>query len=496
MNYYYDFLVIGSGIAGLNFAISASKYGKVAIITKKELMESNSNYAQGGIAAVIDSKDTFYKHIEDTLKAGCYINDKKAVKVMVKEAPTQIKKLIEYGVGFNRINGKLALTKEGGHSARRIAYVKDATGKEIERALLYNIRNNKNIQTFESRIAVDLIIKNKKCLGAIILDNEQKKINIFYSKATIMATGGCGQVFERNCNPKIATGDGLAMCYRAQAKVKDLEFVQFHPTALAKKGKPTFLISETVRGEGAILKNYYQEAFMENYHPLKELAPRDIVSRAIFSELKKGPVYLDIRHRGTAFIKKRFPYIYNELWWFGILMDRDLIPVAPAAHYICGGINTNIHGETNITGLYAFGEAARTGVHGANRLASNSLLECMVFSSRALVSARQYIHSISNSQYPIFKHSLKINKKINPQIKLLKKQIQVLMWENVGIVRSINKMSKTLAKLENIAKKSEKIYNKGVNMNIIELKNINQVAILITKAALKRKKSIGAHYLN
>lgn len=495
MKYQFDFLVIGSGIAGLNFALHAAKYGTVAIVTKKELMESNTNYAQGGIAAVLNKKDSFKKHIEDTLKAGCYLNDKKALTIMVKQAPAQIKELINFGVGFNREHGTLALTKEGGHSARRIVHAKDATGREIERALLFHIRKNKNISTFESHVAVDLLIKNHVCHGAIILDNENKKIDYFNTKVTIIATGGSGQVYQRNCNPKIATGDGVAMAYRAGALIKDMEFIQFHPTALAKKNKPIFLLSETIRGEGGVLKNFRGEMFMKKYHSAKELAPRDIVSRAIWQELKKGPVYLDIRQRGSAYIKKRFPYIYNELWWFGVLMDKDLIPVAPAAHYMCGGVATNINGETSIPGLYAFGEVARTGVHGANRLASNSLLECLVFSSRALKSAKKFIRK--NYQLPTtnYQLNLKINKKINPQINILKKRIQKLMWENVGIIRQEQKMRETLKKLQNIAEKIEKIYNKGINKNISELRNICQVAELITIAAIARKKSIGAHFL-
>jgi len=493
MKYNFDFLVIGSGIAGLNFALAAAKFGTVAIVTKKELMESNTNYAQGGIAAVLDKKDSYQKHIQDTLKAGGYANDKKAVAIMVHEAPKQIQALIKLGVGFNRINGSLALTQEGGHSAHRIAFAKDATGKEIERALLFNIRKNNNIKTFESHLALDLIIKNNRCYGAKIFSHQ--KIDFFYSQVTIIATGGSGQVYSRNCNPKIATGDGVAMAYLAGAKIRDMEFIQFHPTALNKKGKPTFLISETVRGEGGLLKNKKSNAFMDKYHTLKDLAPRDIVSRAIVSEMKHGPIYLDIRHRGSAFIKKRFPYIYNELWWCGIKMDKEMIPIAPAAHYQCGGINTNINGETNVSGLYAFGEVARTGVHGANRLASNSLLECMVFSARALKSARKYIHAVETiheSSLP----NIKINKKIDPRIKILKKQIQNIMWENVGIIRERQKMLRALKQLRIIAKTVKKIYNKGVNVNIIELRNLQIIAVLITQAALARKKSIGCHYLN
>ncbi|PIZ95103.1 MAG: L-aspartate oxidase [Candidatus Magasanikbacteria bacterium CG_4_10_14_0_2_um_filter_37_12] len=498
-NFQSDFLVIGSGIAGLNFALQVSKYGTVAIVTKKELMESNSNYAQGGIAAVLDKHDSFKSHIKDTLTTGCFINDKKAVEVLVKNAPKQIEHLINVGVGFSRENGKLCLTKEGGHSERRIAYVNDATGKEIERALLHQIRHHKNISTFESHIAFDLLIKNKKCIGALVFDTEKNEILQFSAKATIIATGGAGQVYSRNCNPKIATGDGVAMAASIGAKIRDMEFIQFHPTALALKNKPAFLISETVRGEDGILKNKNGKEFMDKYHKLHNLAPRDIVSRAIFAEMKKNQtnhVFLDIRHKGSAYIKKRFPYIFEKLWWFGIKMDKNMIPVAPAVHYICGGIHTDTNGETNIPGLYAFGEVAHTGVHGANRLASNSLLECLVFSDRAIRSVAKYIEN--ELQLPTYTpHTHKVVKPttvIFNQIKNKKRSIQKMMWNNVGIVREEKKMKKTLKKLLNLEIEIEKIFNKGISAPIIELRNINRVAILITKAALERKESIGCHY--
>lgn len=504
----YDFLVIGSGIAGLNFALQVAKHGTVAIVTKKELMESNSNYAQGGIAAVIDKFDSFEKHIEDTLKAGCFINDKKAVEVLVKNAPKQIQRLIKIGVGFSREHNELSLTKEGGHSHRRIAYAHDTTGKEIERALLHAVRNNPNISTFESHIAFELVMQNNICKGAYVYDEENRNTEFFLSKATIIATGGVGQVYKRNSNPKIATGDGIAMAARAGAQIRDMEFIQFHPTALDKKNKPALLISETVRGEGGILVNSSGEKFMSKYHALKDLAPRDIVARAILEESKKGQfypehsrrnpeysrrVYLDIRHKGSTYIKKRFPYLYNQLWWYGIKMDKDLIPISPAAHFVCGGIHTDTYGQTTIQGLFAFGEAAHTGVHGANRLASNSLLECMVFSDRASKKASAYIKK-NNYQLPIPK-TQNLTIKTSQKISVLKKKIQILMWENVGIVREEKKLIKILIKLEKMQKDIEQKYKKGVNRQILELRNLITIAILITKAALNRKKSIGTHYI-
>jgi L-aspartate oxidase len=487
----YDFLVIGSGIAGLNFAIEAAKHGKVAIVTKKELMESNSNYAQGGIAAVLDKYDSFDKHIKDTLKAGCDLNNKKAVEIMIKQAPKAIKRLIKLGVGFSKTKEDLSLTKEGGHSARRIAHAHDATGKEIERALIHQVRHNDNISIFESHLAFELITNDNQCHGALVLDTEDNKILTFNSKATILATGGSGQVYLRNSNPKIATGDGIAMAYEAGAEIQDMEFFQFHPTALDKKNKPAFLISEALRGESAILRNSKKQKFMNKYHKLADLAPRDIVARAIYNESKDGQVYLDIRHKGAKYIKERFPYIYDQLWWYDIKMDKDLIPVSPAAHFLCGGVHTDLQGRTNIPGLFAFGEVAHTGVHGANRLASNSLLECMVFSSRAVNSAKNYVRKLQVTSYKL----QKIPKTNKPKTNTYKKEIQKKMWENVGIIREPKKLESTFEKLVRIERKIHDVYNKGINREIIELKNLCITAILITKAALEREKSVGTHYI-
>ncbi|PIT87153.1 MAG: L-aspartate oxidase [Candidatus Magasanikbacteria bacterium CG10_big_fil_rev_8_21_14_0_10_40_10] len=490
----YDCVVIGSGIAGLGFALQASKKFKIAIITKKELMESNSNYAQGGIAAVLDRQDSFAKHIQDTLEAGCYLNNKTAVRTMVEQAPQAITWLIELGAGFNRENTKIALTKEGGHSARRIAHAKDATGKEIERALIFNVRRNKNIDCFESHIAIDLLVKDGACYGVVILNDEKKQVEFFKAKSIVLATGGLGQVYERNCNPKIATGDGFAIANRVGARLKHMEFVQFHPTALFKKGQPAFLLSETLRGEGAILVDKNGRAFMKKYHPQADLAPRDIVSRAVFEELKKGPVYLDARSLGAKFIKIRFPYIYDKLWWYGFKMDKDLIPIAPAAHYACGGVQTDLNGRTNIKNLYVVGETAHTGVHGGNRLASNSLLECVVFSRRA---AKAVIREKQiRSKTPAFSWRVfKVIKNNNHQVAKLKRQVRELMWQNVGIVRQEKNIDKTLSDLKKIERQITKIFNQGVNRGIIELRNLVQTALLITQSAKDRKISACAHYL-
>lgn len=500
----YDFLVIGSGIAGLNFALQASKHGTVAIVTKKELMESNSNYAQGGIAAVLDKYDSFDSHIEDTLKAGCYLNNKKAVELMIKQAPKEIKHLINLGVGFSKQQDKLCLSKEGGHSAKRIAHSHDTTGKEIERALIHQVRHSKNIEIFESHLSFKLLKKNNNCIGSLVLDTEKNEVITFSAKATILATGGAGQVYLRNSNPKIATGDGITMAHEAGAKIRDMEFIQFHPTALDIKDKPALLISETVRGEGGILVNSKEEKFMKKYHKLADLAPRDIVSRAIFEELKNGDVFLDTRHKDSSFIKKRFPYLYESLWWYGIKMDKDLIPIAPAAHFVCGGVHTNLKGETNIPGLFAFGEVAHTGVHGANRLASNSLLECMVFSGQAVNSTKDYVRKHKDTRNKKYPQGIPLRGQTNynfqitnkKQITNSKNKIQKLMWDNVGIIRDQKNLKQTLDKLNKYYTQIEKIYNKGINKETIELRSLCLNAILITQAALERKESVGCHYID
>jgi L-aspartate oxidase len=481
-----DFIVIGSGISGLNFALNASKKGRVLVITKKEIIESTTNYAQGGVAAVLSHIDNFNKHIKDTLKAGVFHNNKKAVELMVKNGPEQIKQLLKIGVNFDFNNDKLSLAKEGGHSEKRIAHVKDRTGHSIEKALIKKVRSNPNINIIENCFAIDLLVKNNACHGVRVLHNNTIK-NLF-SSAVILATGGAGQVYKNTTNPKISTGDGIAMAKRAGAKLKDTEFVQFHPTALNLKGKKKFLLSEALRGEGAYLRNSNRNRFMHKYHKNKELAPRDIVSRAIYNEEKNGPVYLDITHKDAGFIKERFSYIYKNLKKYGLDLTKDLIPVSPAAHYLCGGIKVNLSGETTINYLFAFGEVACTGVHGANRLASNSLLEAIVFSARIAKS----LNKTNNLNHPKFKIESKKPKK-RPNYIYIRKKIKKIMWKKAGIVRNKADLKEAYDMLNKI-KNNFEYSNKDIYA--LETRNMLETALQITKAAKKRKKSLGCHYVS
>jgi len=481
----YDFIIVGSGISGLNFALNIANKGRVLVVTKKKIIDSSTNYAQGGIAAVLDKLDNFNKHIKDTFVAGSYHNNKKAVNFMIKKGPKLIDRLLNLGVKFSNEQNKLQLAKEGGHSMRRIAHVGDRTGHSIEKVLISNVQKNKNITIWENTFAIDLLVKNSTCYGLQILRNGEVK-NLF-SSAVILATGGLGQVYKHTSNPSISTGDGIAIATRAGAKTEDMEFVQFHPTVLNLPQKKRFLLSEALRGEGAVLKNYQGKRFMKKYDKREELAPRDIVSRAIFKELKKGPVYLDISHKPVSRIRKRFPYITKELKKRGLDLTKQKIPISPAMHYMCGGIKVNLHGQSNIKNLYAFGEVACTGVHGANRLASNSLLEAIVFSNQIIKSVE--VKKIST--VPKFK-KFKPKKCKCPSSKYVKSVVKKVMWDNVGIVRNVDDLKKTLEKLKKL---DEKYKVQILNQTDFETRNIIQTALLITKAALKRKKSLGCHFI-
>jgi len=467
----FDFIVIGSGISGLNFSLSASKKGKVLIVTKKKIIEAATNYAQGGIAAVLDKLDNFQKHITDTLKAGAYHNNKRAVEYMVKNGPKEIQKLQNIGVNFAE-----DLAKEGGHSHRRIAFVGDRTGHSIEKSLIKAVQSNPNIEIWENTFAIDLLVKSEACYGISIL--QKGRIENIFASAVILATGGLGQIYKHTTNPKISTGDGIAMAHRAGAKMRDLEFIQFHPTALNAPRKNKFLLSEALRGEGAKLLNHKGKRFID------ELKPRDIVARAIYEESKKGAVYLDISHKPAKEIKKRFPHIYKELKKRGFDLTRQKIPISPAAHYACGGVKVNLKGQTSIRNLYAFGEVACTGVHGANRLASNSLLEAVVFSE--VISAN--IKKLHTSKAPKFTQIQKFAQTSNH--KYLRQKIKKIMWEKVGIVRSPSQLKAALNQLESIK------FTPSRKIPYLETKNMLQTAILVTKAAIKRKKSLGCHFIS
>lgn len=474
-----NFLVIGSGISGLNFALHAAKKGAVTIITKKKLIDSSTNFAQGGIAAVLDKTDNPQKLIEDTLKAGAYHNNKKAVEFMVRNSADAIYRLVDLGVAFEKEKGKLLLTREGGHSQKRIAYVGDQTGKEIERILVKRVREHPNITILEDAFALDLITKRKNCYGCTIIHHD--KIKHIFADQTILATGGIGQLFAHTTNPPIATGDGIAMAVRARCKTRDLEFIQFHPTALAKNTSPMFLLSEALRGEGAKLFNSRNKRFT------KELASRDIVARDIYKELKNGPVYLDITHKSREFLKKRFPQIYGELKRHKLDLAKDHIPVTPAAHYECGGVITDLNGKTRIKNLFAFGEVACTGVHGANRLASNSLLEALVFSNRIIE------HLSPQKKTDIEIHTPKLLRQNALSLKL-KEEIQTLMWQYAGIVRNRKLVKKeAIPKLKNICNQLKEI--PGTNHEIAETRNMAETGLLILKAIKKRRKSLGCHFV-
>ncbi|MFA6305776.1 MAG: L-aspartate oxidase [Candidatus Gracilibacteria bacterium] len=490
-----NFLVIGSGISGLNFALQAAKKGRVIIVTKKKLVDSNTNFAQGGIAAVLDQTDNFEKHIEDTLKAGAFHNNKKAVQFMVENSADAIYRLIDLGVEFEKENGKLRLTKEGGHCHRRIAFVGDYTGKEIERILVKRVKEHPNITILENAFAMRLItqkkfLQKKICIGAQII--RKNKIENIFADQTILSTGGMGQIFLHTTNPLIATGDGISMASQIGCTIKDMEFIQFHPTALNKNTFPKFLISETVRGEGAKLVNEKGERFMQNIHPLKDLAPRDIVAREIYKQQFTSQVFLDISHKSREYLKKRFPQIYEKLKKLKIDMAKDLIPVTPAAHYLCGGIETNLNGQTNVKNLFAFGEVAYTGVHGANRLASNSLLEALVFSNQVAknLNTNQKIKKIKIETPKL----LKKNSKETLQTEKLKQEIKNIMWDFAGIVRNRKKIKKeAIPQIEKIIKTLKKI--SGTNQQITETLNMAVTSLLILKAARKRRKSLGCHFV-
>jgi len=508
-----DFLVIGSGIAGLSFALKAAKHGKVLIVTKSNEDESNTKYAQGGVAVVVDKKeDSFEKHIQDTLIAGDGLCDKETVEIVVKEGPERINEIIKYGTNFDKTNkGVYDLAKEGGHSEFRVLHYKDITGYEIESTLLEQIHKEPNIEILTHYFAVDLITQHHlgefvdksstdiKCFGIYAFNNETRNVEKILAKVTVMASGGAGHIYSITTNPTIATGDGVAMVYRAKGKVRNMEFIQFHPTALYNPGEyPSFLISEAVRGFGGILKRINGEEFMGEYDERKSLAPRDIVARAIDAETKRSGedfVYLDIRHRSKKDILAHFPNIYAKCLDIGIDMTKDMIPVAPACHYMCGGVMVDHVGRSSILQLYACGECSSTGLHGANRLASNSLLEALVFAHRIYEDAiKNFNHNKIPENIPDWneKGVQLSNEDILVTHNL--REMQKVMNDYVGIVRSDFRLERAMRRLGLLYEETEDFYKKTkLSVKLCELRNLIQVSYIVIKSAMMRKESRGLH---
>ncbi|MCK4353303.1 L-aspartate oxidase [candidate division WOR-3 bacterium] len=494
-----DFLVIGSGIAGLTFTLKALPYGNVSIITKKESTEANTNYAQGGIAAVFSARDSLELHIRDTLQTGGGLSKEEPVRIMVEEGPGLVTELSKLGTEFNNKDGKFELGMEAGHSERRIVHAKDATGKEVENTLVETVKA-RGADLFENYLAIDLILKDSYCIGAWCLDVEKENIFPFFSKTTLIASGGVGEIYLHTTNPSIATGDGIAMAYRAGARIANLEFVQFHPTSFYGKkiGSRTLLLSEAIRGEGGLLKTQDGQTFMKKYDPRAELAPRDIVARAIDNELKeRGEDYvlLDVTHLSANLIKDKFPNVYEVCLSLGVDPLKEAIPVVPTAHYECGGILTDINGQTDINGLYAAGETTYVGVHGANRLASNSLLESIVFAKRAALSA---VKTLKNIQYPALDYAVETKRAQPLQENIIsdyRLKLKKIMWNCVGIVRSNKKLKEAKTKVLQYKKKIEKLYNTHFpTLPLVELRNMLTCASLIIECALWRKESRGLHF--
>ncbi len=513
MNRQVDFLIIGSGIAGLTFALKVAEYGKVLIITKANADESNTKYAQGGIAGVLQGPDSFEEHIKDTLSAGAGLCDEKVVRMVVTEGADRIKEIIEWGTRFDKNeSGSFDLAKEGGHSKHRVLHYKDATGNEIERALLAQIHAHPNISLYTHYFALDIITQHHlgeevkrsntdiQTFGAYALNLHTGEVETILSKITLVATGGAGQVYKSTTNPIIATGDGIAMVYRAKGIVKDMEFIQFHPTALYNPYEhPSFLITEAVRGMGGILKTKSGEEFMHKYDERKSLAPRDIVARAIDNEMKihgDDFVYLDCRHIDHEQFKAHFPTIYSKCLSLQIDPFSAVIPVVPAAHYVCGGIVVDMEGRSSIKNLYAAGECSCTGLHGGNRLASNSLLEALVYSHRAATNA---INSLEKIEWQKNVPDWDSEGTVQPNELILitsnLRELQNVMSNYVGIVRSDQRLKRAMDRLRIIYGETEGLYERTiVSPRLCELRNLISVAYLIVKFAQARKESVGLHY--
>ena len=503
----YDYLVVGSGMAGLSTARHLSEHGHVLVVTKKERQESNTNYAQGGIACVTLEDDTFEMHVADTLDAGAGLCDEDVVRKIVADGPARMDELRSIGMHFterDKSSGEPDLGREGGHSKRRILHAGDITGRHVEETLLKNVESNPNIKILENTMAIDLVTRNfsfgPECVGAYLLDTVTGEIFAVRATYTVLATGGAGKVYLYTTNPDVATAGGIAIAWRAGAEIRNMEFIQFHPTCLYHPEAKSFLISEAVRGEGAELVDADGVPFMAWYDKRGALAPRDIVARAIDHELKSRGiecVYLDIRHKGRDFLTKRFPNIFEKCLQFGIDMSKDLIPVVPAAHYCCGGIKTTVDGRTNIKGLLAVGETASTGLHGANRLASNSLLEAIVCAYRAAqwIVANPRKADISDIVIPPWVYGEAVPSDERVVVAHNWEEVRTCMWDYVGIVRTDKRLERALTRITNIRREIRQYYfDYFVTRDTLELRNIADVAWLIIKSAMHRKESRGLHY--
>ena len=514
MIYKYDYLVIGSGIAGMSFALKVAKTGKVALVCKTTLDEANTALAQGGVASVTNTLvDNFDKHIEDTMIAGDWLSDRSAVEKVVTEAPSQIQELIRWGVDFDKNeNGDFDLHREGGHSEFRILHHQDNTGFEIQESLIKAVRQNPNIDVYENHFAVEICTQHHlgkivtrrttdiTCYGAYVLDESTGEVNTFLSKVTLMATGGCGAVYRTTTNPLVATGDGIAMVYRAKGTVQDMEFVQFHPTALYHPGdRPSFLITEAMRGYGAVLRTLDGKEFMQKYDERLSLAPRDIVARAIDNEMKtRGDdhVYLDVTHKDPEETKHHFPNIYKKCLSLGIDITKDYIPVAPAAHYLCGGIKVDLNACSSIGRLYAVGECSCTGLHGGNRLASNSLIEAVVYADAAAKHAMSHIGEYSyREDIPEWNDEGTQHNEEMDLITQSEKEVGQIMGTYVGIIRSNLRLDRAWNRLDILYEETEKLFKSSkVSRRICELRNIINVGYLIMRQAKERHESRGLHY--
>jgi len=506
-------LVIGSGVAGLTYALKVAEFARVILITKKEDTESNTNYAQGGIAAVMAPEDALEFHVRDTLVAGAGLCHRDAVEQMVREGPSLVRQLIEWGARFSLDAGaetpRLSLGREGGHSHHRIVHAQDLTGREVERTLITAVQNHPNIEVHEHHAALELITAERdgvrEVLGVTALDRRNDRVQAVFADATLLATGGAGHVYLYTTNPSIATGDGVAIAHRAGARIANMEFIQFHPTTLYHPEARSFLISEAVRGDGGILKLRDGTPFMDAYHPMASLAPRDVVARAIDSELQRTGddyVHLDVTHLSPEFTKSRFPNIYARCLELGIDITRDPIPVVPAAHYSCGGVLTDLEGRASLGRLYAVGEAACTGVHGANRLASNSLLEALVFADHAAADTRELLRQRRAPPESADDRTLEANDEVRrsrevspPFVAQLRLLVQTLMWAHVGIVRSDRRLQQAQREVEILREAVESLFAASrVTVELMELRNITQVAWLIIECALRRKESRGLNF--